>query len=68
MWLRNRNDNKILEAEKALREAEESLQRTKSREPEVQEVVLAHRVIENRNHFAIHLRNVIGGQTVDKRH
>lgn len=62
MWFqRIRKPKTNPDAEKAIRDSEESLRKVQARTQEVHEVAEASRKFRRENHFAIDLQNVFGG-------
>lgn len=60
MWFRRENRSGE-EADLAFEDAERKLRDTKRRTPEVQEIVRAHKRLQERNHFAEQLEDIILG-------
>ena len=57
-------DPSVVEAQKALREANESIELVKARGPEITELSRSFRRIRERNHFAERLAIIMKGEPV----
>lgn len=61
MWFRRRENKSGEEAKLALEDATKQLARVERRDSEVQKVVSAHKRLQDKNHFAEKLEEIILG-------
>ena len=62
MRFRRRKREEIVKAEQAILDATQTLREVRGRDPEVHQISGALRSIREQNHFADHLRIIMGGR------